>query len=1055
MTAVGISNGVHNLALNGNHAIQEPLVRRGTNGDSDGGNGHSNGVQKGHKGVGASIPRGDEYDVDFSDTRKFVVKRWEDIVHSATSRLSPQDQKAASDYIYWQDVKDEIQAKLSDSSSTQNMKRQMSRIHAFPSVLVKLTMTFDGLIVPFDVKFDVLWGLIYLNLKMSYTSLDRLKRTCDLMDRLRKVTVLFNRCLETCDEKNEARIAVIDYLDPIVMVLVDCIDYFHEHLSEKESAETWPDMRANIDQQLASLDYTVKHVSEISNFSKVNRDRQVKSLSSRHAALPDSEEPGVFPNRILPFQRNRTFYGRKEELDKILKYLKPKDQDDGVATFRTYTIYGRRGVGKTEIALQFAHVNPGGYDAIFWIQCETSVSIRQSFTDVALSLNLPGAAKDGHHEENLLAVLKWLKLTKKKWLLIFDNAERDQILQKYWPVGAMGAILITSREYYNFAKDESRKGDTVKPFTDDQSWELLLKLLGEDWEKADRENTIPQSEIVAAKKFLSQLEGLALAVRQAAVMIKDPNIGGPTIAKTYEKFKERMRTLPPRHSSRRSASEIALDSLWDMTFSALGAHARTLLSVFSWLSPDSIPVDLFLPRNQSVLDGSLSFCKQVQNLNPQKRTSIISALAPSPEFTAAVDELLKRELIKRDNRIYSIHRVVQEAVNYHDEEDLQNSFNIATSLVHEAFPKVIMNQPLIKYWTTCQVYIPHGVFLSRKFAGHVKSGSTGKLKSSPEFVQLLHHCGWYLFEVADYDVCNRVVETATAACDNKKSLLYADIRNTAGGRFYDLNELARCRRAWEDTLKIRKELLDHDHPQMAAIYNNFGNLELSTGNPKWAKENFDRAMQIWVAGGDSTAIQLALTHLCVGRLHTLKRNIDEAWRETNLAETLFLRTMGADKGFMANVHYVYGNIHMLQKDWDQAWRSFDECLKIGLATMPLHPITAAAYYSLGCVKFEQGDLEPSKAWLEKARSIAQLNSPVADDGPTARILWKLAQVLEADPEKRFTEEALDLRNRAAIARAKLLATGKGGAMAFLREDDAEDADDEEEDYDVLVPLFYR
>lgn len=46
------------------------------------------------------------------------------------------------------------------------MKRQMSRIHAFPSVLVKLTMTFDGLIVPFDVKFDVLWGLIYLNLKV-------------------------------------------------------------------------------------------------------------------------------------------------------------------------------------------------------------------------------------------------------------------------------------------------------------------------------------------------------------------------------------------------------------------------------------------------------------------------------------------------------------------------------------------------------------------------------------------------------------------------------------------------------------------------------------------------------------------------------------------------------------------------------------------------------------------------------------------------------------------------------------------------------------------------
>lgn len=357
--------------------------------------------------------------------------------------------------------------------------------------------------------------------------------------------------------------------------------------------------------------------------------------------------------------------------------------------------------------------------------------------------------------------------------------------------------------------------------------------------------------------------------------------------------------------------------------------------------------------------------------------------------------------------------------------------------------------------------------------------------------------------MADYDVCNRVVETATGACDNKKSLLYADIRNTAGSRFYDLNELARCRRAWEDTLKIRKELLDHDHPQskstsffrrallmwiVAAIYNNFGNLELSTGNPKWAKENFDRAMQIWVAGGDSTAIQLALTHLCVGRLHTLKQNIDEAWRETNLAETLFLRTMGADKGFMAK-YYILTQFRNTELTWEQrplrVWKYPHVAERLGSSLEIVRRMfedwfgnhATASHHSSGILltrlcevwtgRFGAGkvgnftaykelpELTITRAWLEKARSIAQLNSPVADDGPTARILWKLAQVLEADPEERFTEEALDLRNRAAIARAKLLATGKGGAMAFLREDDAEDADDEEEDYDVLVPLFYR
>ena len=66
---------------------------------------------------------------------------------------------------------------------------------------------------------------------MSYTSLDRLKRTCDLISRIRRAVELFNRCLEACDEDNEARIAIVDFLDPLIMILSDCVSYFHEYSS--------------------------------------------------------------------------------------------------------------------------------------------------------------------------------------------------------------------------------------------------------------------------------------------------------------------------------------------------------------------------------------------------------------------------------------------------------------------------------------------------------------------------------------------------------------------------------------------------------------------------------------------------------------------------------------------------------------------------------------------------------------------------------------------------------------------------------------------------------
>ena len=94
---------------------------------------------------------------------------------------------------------------------------------------------------------------------------------------------------------------------------------------------------------------------------------------------------------------------------------------------------------------------------------------------------------------------------------------------------------------------------------------------------------IAQSEIAAAKAMLNMLEGLALAIQQAANLIKDDKVGGPTISKTFERFKERIRTLPERYSNPRSSAERALDALWDMSFSLLSKNAKVLLGVFAWL----------------------------------------------------------------------------------------------------------------------------------------------------------------------------------------------------------------------------------------------------------------------------------------------------------------------------------------------------------------------------------------------------------------------------------------------------------------------------------------
>jgi hypothetical protein len=127
-------------------------------------------------------------------------------------------------------------------------------------------------------------------------------------------------------------------------------------------------------------------------------------------------------------------------------------------------------------------------------------------------------------------------------------------------------------------------------------------------------------------------------------------------------------------------------------------------------------IDLFLPRNQSALNGKLAFCKQsaslVDNLSQAALSSIVN---PPPALGAAIEELARAQLIRQEGREVWVHRVVQEAMNYHSSEELQESFDSASRLVYEAFPKQLHDN-YIQDRSACQSYISHGAHLSLLFS---------------------------------------------------------------------------------------------------------------------------------------------------------------------------------------------------------------------------------------------------------------------------------------------------------------------------------------------------
>ncbi|PVH79051.1 TPR-like protein [Cadophora sp. DSE1049] len=629
-------------------------------------------------------------------------------------------------------------------------------------------------------------------------------------------------------------------------------------------------------------------------------------------------------------------------------------------------------------------------------------------------------------------------------------------MKGYWPIGASGAILITSRRYLNFMSDAQRKGDTVLPFTDKQSWDLLMKLLGPDWQDLDRKGLIQGSEEAAAKEMLKSLGGLALAVQQAAQLIKDPTIGGKTIASTLNSFKEHQRKLPERQASTRSDIVHALDSLWSMTFSHLTRNARSLLSVVSLLSPDQILIDLFLPKNQRALDGRLDFCKQHPNLiDPSSHAALSSVITAPPLLRKAIDQLLDMKLIKQEGRDLWVHREVQEAMNYHTSEDLQAFFDSACALVYEAFPKQVHGDYLSSQWGACETYISHGAHLSFQFANLHRATDKNSLRGSSNFINLLSNCAWYLYEVGDYDICLRLVETGRLACENAETLQYATLSNVAGAAYYELNKLGECRKNFEIFLAIQEKLLPEGSLERSSSLHNMGHLETTSENLVEATDYLQRAIEIRLAGGDAASNLLAISYLCLGRVHFLQEEYEKAFDIVAQSEALFFRTSGANAPLMAHVHYLYGNIEYAQKRWASARRSYETCLRIAQLNNPIHPITAAAYYSLGCVEFERKNNDNAISYLDRALAIAQIRSPTRDDGTMARILWKKSVVLESDTFGTFRAAAEEMRIRAEVARRTLTGNGEGGIVIALDDEGNVDATETEDSYDALVPGYFR
>jgi Tetratricopeptide repeat/Caspase domain len=360
--------------------------------------------------------------------------------------------------------------------------------------------------------------------------------------------------------------------------------------------------------------------------------------AQRRESEPDVTEGGLVPDvwGSLPY-RNKNFTGRSELLGSIRKLL---TAPSGAST--PLALRGIGGVGKTQVALEYAYRYREFYDVVWWISADEESLVPSSIASLGPRLNLPygGAGLD----ESAAVTLDALRVGKPyaRWLLIFDHAERPESIRRFLLDGP-GHTLITSRDP---SWDDVAEAVQVKVFSRAESVDFLSR----------RVSGIREQD---SKALAEALGDLPLALDQAAALQVKTGMPAPEYLSL---LKDRTHDVLSQASAYAYPVPVAL--AWSVSMSELTEtvpEAMELLSCFAFFGPEPIPRYVLLAgRNVAaeplgrILRDPILFNKALSSLNTY---SLVTIEAHGAIQVHRLIQALTREALSSPDRERFRHEV--------------------------------------------------------------------------------------------------------------------------------------------------------------------------------------------------------------------------------------------------------------------------------------------------------------------------------------------------------------------------------------------------------------
>ncbi|MEU4654502.1 FxSxx-COOH system tetratricopeptide repeat protein [Streptomyces sp. NPDC023723] len=439
------------------------------------------------------------------------------------------------------------------------------------------------------------------------------------------------------------------------------------------------------------------------------------ALSRRGPRFPASM-PDVWGS--VP-RRNTRFTGREPLFNDAYNLLQNAEPGAGVVTF-----YGMSGVGKTQLAAEYAHRFGSEYDVVWWVNAEGRVTYRRQLAELAPKLGLQTGQEYG---ERLRAVRDSLRRGDpySRWLLILDGADEPDQIWDMVPSGP-GHVIITSRN---------------PEWSEHNSQLLEVKVYARDESVAFIRRRAPRLTEPEAHKLAEALEDLPLLLDQTAGWLNDSDM-------SVERYIGMLEDGVDSHVVRVSADfPLAFQTAWSILLNKLRdtvPESVDLLRLCTFFAPGFIPVRMLRETPADELPEQL-----VRLFNdPLLWNRAINQLRTYSVVRLESHEMSGDETASSGESLY-LHRMVHQIVNNDmPEADRKEFVDVVRRALAAADPRRPTDPDL---WPGYAEIAPH-----LKHADVLKS-------RDPQVQRLVFNCLRYMYFSGEYRSGVKLAERAMTA----------------------------------------------------------------------------------------------------------------------------------------------------------------------------------------------------------------------------------------------------------------------------------------------------